>query len=142
MITEKNDPKTMTKVISRDCKCKFSSKTCYSDQKWHGETRQSKCKNYRKCKKGYSWNPSRCTCENSKNLKIITDTSVITCDDIISVMDIVSIKMTNTIAKNLLIISDDKEVRYCYILHTVLSVIILLLIITVICYHYAKHRSK
>ena len=51
MITEKNDPKTMTKVISCDCKCKFSSKTCYSDQKWHDETRQSKCKNYRKCKK-------------------------------------------------------------------------------------------
>ena len=30
----------------------------------------------------------------------------------------------------------------CYILHTVLLVIILLLIIAIICYHYAKHRSK
>ena len=30
----------------------------------------------------------------------------------------------------------------CCILHTVLSVIILLLMITIICYHYAKHRSK
>ena len=37
-----------------------------------------------------------------------------------------------------------KKVRYkidCYILHTVLA-IILLLIITVFCYYYAKHRSK
>ena len=30
----------------------------------------------------------------------------------------------------------------CYILLTVLLVIILLFIIAIICYHYAKHRSK
>ena len=39
----------------------------------------------------------------------------------------------------------NKKVRYkiaCYILHTVLIVNILLLIITTIYYHYAKHRSK
>ena len=30
----------------------------------------------------------------------------------------------------------------CYILHTVLLVIILVLIITIIYFHYAKHRSK
>ena len=45
------------------------------------------------------------------------------CDKIISVMDIVSAKMTNTIV-------------------TVILVIILLLLLTIICYHYAKHRSK
>ena len=42
-------------------------------------------------------------------------------------------------------ISDDKNVKYkmdCYILSTVLSVIILLFIIPIICYHYAKHWSK
>ena len=38
-------------------------------------------------------------------------------------MDIVSAKMTNTIV-------------------TVILVIILLLLLTIICYHYAKHRSK
>ena len=41
--------------------------------------------------------------------------------------------------------SDDKNVRQkmnCYILHTVLSVITLLMIIAVICYHYAKRWSK
>ena len=68
---------------------------------------------------------------------------MITFDEIISVMDIVSTEMTNTIATNGSINSDDKKVRYkinCYILHTILLVIILLLMVTVVCYHYAKHR--
>ena len=45
---------------------------------------------------------------------------------------------------------DNKELRYkmdCYILHTLLLVIILqftriYFIIAVVCYHYTKHRSK
>ena len=52
--------------------------------------------------------------------------------------------MTNSIPTNMSINSDDK-VRYktyWYILRASLLVIILLLIITIICYHYAKHRSK
>ena len=60
-------------------------------------------------------------------------------------MDILPTKITNTIATNMSINSDDKKVRYkinCYILHTVLLAIILLLIITIVCYHYAKHTSK
>ena len=70
---------------------------------------------------------------------------MIACDEIISVMDIISTKMINTMATNVSIDSDDKKVRYkidCYILRTVLLEIILLLIITIICYQYAKHRSK
>ena len=65
-------------------------------------------------------------------------------DEIITVMDIVSKKMANTIATNLSINSDDKKVRYkndCYILHSFISDI-LLLIVTIISYHYAKHGSK
>ena len=38
--------------------------------------------------------------------------------------------------------SDVKKVRYCYILHTVLLVIILLLTITITCYHFVKHMLK
>ena len=34
-----------------------------------------------------------------------------------------------------------KKVRHCYIFDTVLLAIILLLIITIICYHYAKQKS-
>ena len=33
MITNKNEAKTMTKHISWDCKCKFTSTTCNSNQK-------------------------------------------------------------------------------------------------------------
>ena len=53
--------------------------------------------------------------------------------------------MANTIAANVSINLASKKVRYkigCYILHTVFSVIILLLTVTIICYDYAKHRSK
>ena len=67
------------------------------------------------------------------------------CDEIISVINIVSTNMRNTIARNLLINFEGKKVRYkieFYILHPVLLPIILLLIITVVCYHCAKHRSK
>ena len=62
---------------------------------------------------------------------------MISCGEIISVMDIASTKMTNTIAKNVSINSDGKKVKYkidSYILNIVLLVIILLLIVTIICY--------
>ena len=70
---------------------------------------------------------------------------MIACDEIITVMDIVSIKMTNDTTTNVSRKSNYKKVRYkidCYILHTDWLAIILLLIITIICYHYAKHRPK
>ena len=95
MITNKEEAKTMTKHISCDCKCKFISTTCNSNQKWNNETCQCECTNYHKCQKDYSWNPSTCISENSKYLKSIADTSVIECDEIISIMDIASAKMTS-----------------------------------------------
>ena len=54
--------------------------------------------NYRLCKKYYSWNPSLYICENCKYLKSIADTSLIACDKILYVMDIVSIQITCTIS--------------------------------------------
>ena len=65
------------------------------------------------------------------------------CDKIISFMDIVSTKMTNTIPTNVSVNSDNKKVRYqidCYILHIVVTR--LLLVIIIIYYYYAKRRSK
>ena len=53
--------------------------------------------------------------------------------------------MENTISTNLSTNSGGKKVRYkmgSYILTAVFLVFILLLIITIICYHYEKHRSK
>ena len=100
MIANKNEARTMAKHISYDCKYKYNSTTFISNQKWTNETCQCKCKNYHKFKKDYSWNPSACICENSKYLKSIADTLVIACDEFIFVMDIVSTKMTKTIATN------------------------------------------
>ena len=60
-------------------------------------------------------------------------------------MDIVSTKITNTIATNVSINCHSKNVTHktdCYIFHTVLLMIILILIITIICYHYPRHKSK
>ena len=146
VLTIKNEAKTMAKQFSCDYKCKFNSTTCNSNQKWNNKTCQCESKNYHKCEKGYSWNPSKCICDNSKYLKSIADTSGITCDEIISFMDILYTKMINTIATNVTntssIICHNKKVRDCYILDTTLLAIILLVIITNICYHYPKHRSK
>ena len=78
-------------------------------------------------------------------LKNITVTLVITCDEIIPVMNIVSRKIGHTIATNMSINSYDEKTKYnidFYIFQAVLLVIILLLIIALICYLYAKHRSK
>ena len=59
-------------------------------------------------------------------------------------MDILSTKKTNTIATNVKstasINCQSKKVRDCYILHTALLVIILILMITIIFYHYAKQK--
>ena len=89
-------------------------------------------------KKEYSWNPSTCIYESSKSLKSVADTSVIKCDEIIYVMDFVSTKMTNTTSVNAVENCHSDKLRYklgCYILHAVL-------LITIICYNYAKHGSK
>ena len=72
MITNENEAKAMP--ISCDCKCKFNGATSNSNQKWSNKTCQCEFKNYHKCKKDYSLNPSTCICENSKYLKSIADT--------------------------------------------------------------------
>ena len=77
-----------------------------------------------------------CICENVKYLKSAVDDSKTVCDEIIYVMDNISINVTSTVSANvtstMLSKFDDKKVRYkmdCYILHTVLPMIILLAII-------------
>ena len=113
----------MTKYISPDCKLKFNSTKCTSKQKWNNKTCQCESKNYRKCKKDYTLNSSTCISKNSKYLKSIADTLVIECDEIITIMDIVSTKITNIIATNATstasINCHSKKLRDSYILHTV-----------------------
>ena len=84
----------MTKHTSCDCKCKFNNESCNLIQKLNNETCQCGCKTYRQCKKSYSWNTSTSICENSK---YINEISVIPFSKIISVIDIVSTKMTNKV---------------------------------------------
>ena len=70
---------------------------------------------------------------------------MISCDEIIAVVNIVSTKNANTIAPNIKNNCHSRKVRYtfdCYILHTVLLATILLLKIIIISYCYAKHWSK
>ena len=74
-------------------------------------------------------------------LKTTSDTSVIACHEIISVMDIVSTKMTNTEATNITKNCHSKKVRDDYILHIVLLAIILLLI-SIITYYYYYGKTK
>ena len=87
--------------------------------------------------KYYSWNHSICICENSRYLINSVDNSVTLCDEIMYATDSVSTNVTNTVSIN----SDDSKVRYkmdCYIFHNFLLVIILLIIIALIWYHYTK----
>ena len=74
-----------------------------------------------------------CVYENGKYLGSIIDHSVILCDEIMNAELSVS---TNFVSKNVIYKMD------CYILHMLLLLIILLFIIAIVCYHYAKHRSK
>ena len=82
-------------------------------------------------------NPSKCICENGKYLGSFNDNLVIMSDEIINAAGNVSKNVTSALSKNFYY----KKVRYkidCYILHTVLLVIILLFIIAITCYHYAN----
>ena len=76
---------------------RFNSTKFNSNQKCNKETYQCEYKKCHKCKKHYSWNPITSVCENIKYFNGITNNQVFTCDEIISVMNIISTKVTNTI---------------------------------------------
>ena len=87
---------------SCNCKCRFNSTTCNSNQKWNNDKYQWEFKKYCTCKKDSGLNPSTCVCENSKYLKHIVCDPVIICDEITYVMVNASTNMTNTISTNAL----------------------------------------
>ena len=70
MTTNKHQAKAVTEHISWDCKCKFNSTTCNSNQKWKNKTCQCE---FKKCERDYHWHPSICICENRKYLKSIAE---------------------------------------------------------------------
>ena len=71
MITKIIEAKVLVKHFSSNCKWKFDSATCNSNQKWNNDKRQCECKKYHACKKDCSWNPSTCICESSRYLKVL-----------------------------------------------------------------------
>ena len=86
MIIEVNESKTLTVHKSYECKCKFDTRKCKSNQKWSVKICKCECKNMKKhrlCEKDYIWNPATCSCKNGKYLASIIDDSVITCDETI-----------------------------------------------------------
>ena len=54
MITKLNEAKTLVKHISCNCKCKFDSTTCNSNQKRNSDKSQCERKKYCTCKKYYN----------------------------------------------------------------------------------------
>ena len=134
-----HEAKTLANHISCDFKWKFDSTTCNLNQKWSNRTCQCECQNYDKCKKDYSWNPSTCICEKYycyfSNHVWWNYTCYGYC-----------IKKNGKYYSNKMSINSyDEKTKYnidFYIFQAVLLVIILLLIIALICYLYAKHRSK
>ena len=88
-------------------------------------------------------------CAKNRYLKSIVDNSVIVCNEIVSITDSVSTNVISSVpanvTSNVSINSDNKKIRYkmnCYNLQMFMLVVILLFLITIICYHYTKHWSK
>ena len=46
MKTNTNEAKAMTEYIHCDCKCKFNSTKCNSNQEWNNKLCRCECKNY------------------------------------------------------------------------------------------------
>ena len=87
MITRIHEVKKLVKQIPGNCKFKFNSTTCNSDQKWDNKSCQYQFKNHRTCMEYYIWNPSRCIRENGKYLKSTADTSVIVCQQMLQTIN-------------------------------------------------------
>ena len=94
MITGINESKTC------ECKWKFDSRKCNSNQKWNNDKSRCRCKKHHICEKDYIWNPATCSCENGKYLASTIDNLVITCDEIIDAEAKSYDEETKTISKN------------------------------------------
>ena len=66
MIAGIDEGKTLTKHISRDCKCRFDAGKCNSDQWWNNDKCRCDFKKRHICEKDYVWNPATWSFENGK----------------------------------------------------------------------------
>ena len=86
-ITGTNESKTLLKDISCKCKYRFNGRKCNSDKWWNNNKCWCECKKRHACEKDYVWNPATWSCENGKYLASVIDDSMISCDEIINVME-------------------------------------------------------
>ena len=77
-------------ILSCECKCKFESRKCNSNQNWNNDKCWRECnylKKHHVCKKDYILSPAICSCEYGKYVASAIDDSVITCDETINASD-------------------------------------------------------
>ena len=86
-ITETNESKTLLKDVSCKCKYRFNGRKCNSDKWWNNNKCWCECKKRHVCEKDYVWNPATWNCENGKYLASVMDDSMISCNEIINVME-------------------------------------------------------
>ena len=110
MIANLKEVKTVTKHISCNFKCNVNSTACNSNQNRITKRVNVSINIIIYAKKITVGILAHVFVENNKHLKSVATTSA--CDEIISVMDIVSKEVTNTIGTNVLISSNDKQIRY------------------------------
>ena len=86
IITGINEPKTLTKHVLCECKCKFDGIKCKSNQWWNNDRCRCECKKIHVCEKDYIWNHVR-NCRNREKLASIMDDSNVIFDNIIDVKE-------------------------------------------------------
>ena len=82
MTTVINKLKTLTKLISCKCKCRFDGRKCNSNKKRNNEKCWYECKKHNLCEKDYIWNPAIYIYQNGKYLANIMDDLMINCNEI------------------------------------------------------------
>ena len=92
-------------------------------------------------KKYYIWNPSTCVTIFNKYYWL-SDYGWQNCKRIIKCTKKIGQQMLSLLCQQVRYRKSVRHKMNCYILHTVLLLMVLLFIIPVACYNYAKHRSK
>ena len=66
MITGINKSRTLTRLVSLKCECKFDGRKCNLNQKWNNNKCWCECKKHLICEEDFIWNPATCICEKGK----------------------------------------------------------------------------
>ena len=84
------------------------------------------------CRYSYIWNPTTCSCEDVRYEKSVTDSSVITCDEIVKLTKSI---MTKTISAKSFPMNLNRKKVTCKINNAYILLVFLLITMMVINYH-------